>query len=333
VQLYIRRVFIMSDCRDLIPEYMRFMRGVVDSEDLPLNVSREILQEDRQTAIIKRGLTRKVLETLKRVKADDPDAYKRFWDMFGQVLKEGIVQDPRNRDAILKLCLVETSSEPRSTLEEYVSRMRGGQKDIYYITGGGASALRGSPKLEAFKKRGVEVLIQSDPIDEFWVTAAGKFDDREFVSVSSADVGLPDAEETEEERELAKKIEKELDDTGIAGKLKDAIAKLEGAAKSVEDVKLSARLVDSPATFVQKGGAVTPQMRAMFKAMGQEMPEEKRVLEINPSHPLIRKIADASEDDYADWATILLGLAQAADGEPVEDAGTFTKALSKMLGA
>ncbi|MDL2264280.1 molecular chaperone HtpG [Synergistaceae bacterium OttesenSCG-928-I11] len=329
IQLYIRRVFIMSDCRDLIPEYMRFVRGVVDSEDLPLNVSREILQEDRQTAMIKRSLTRKVLDALKKMKTDDAEAYKKFWGMFGIVLKEGIVQDSRNRETILKLCLVENSRGETTTLEEYVARMKDGQKGIYYIAGGDVEALRNSPKLEAFRKRDIEVLLLGDPVDEFWVTAAGKFGDHAFVSVASADIDLPDgdAEATDEERASAKKLE----DAGIAARLKEAMANLGGVAKSVEEVRLSTRLVDSPATFVQKGDPITPQMRAMFKAMGQEMPEEKRVLEINPSHPLVKRIADDAGDNYADWATLLLGVAQIADGEPIDNPAAFTKTLGKML--
>lgn len=328
VQLYIRRVFIMNDCRDLIPEYMRFVRGVVDSEDLPLNVSRELLQEDRQTAMIKRSLTRKVLDALKKMKSDDAETYKKFWDIFGVVLKEGIVQDLRNREAILKLCLAENSRGETTTLEEYASRMKDGQKDIYYIAGGDLASLRSSPKLEAFRKRDIEVLLLGDPVDEFWVTAAGKFGDHSFVSVSSADAVLPDGDTaTDEERASAKKLE----DAGIAGKLKEAMAGLGGVAKSVEEVRLSARLVDSPATFVQKGDPITPQMRAMFKAMGQEMPAEKRVLEINPTHPLIGRMADDTETGYADWATFLLGIAQIADGEPVDDPAAFTKTLEKMI--
>ncbi|MDR1885953.1 MAG: molecular chaperone HtpG [Synergistaceae bacterium] len=330
VQLYIRRVFIMNDCRDLVPEYMRFVKGVVDSEDLPLNVSRELLQQDRQTAMIKRSLTRKVLDSLKKLKQDRPDDYKKFWTAFGPVLKEGLVSDPKNGEAIMKLCLFDSSKGGKTTLEEYVGSMAEGQKSIYYLTGSSAASLAGSPKLESFKKRGVEALLLGDPVDELWA-AAGKFGDHQFVSVASADA-VPEGEPpaSEEELEQARHIE----ETGFLARIKDALSHQEGVAKSVEDVKLSTRLVDSPATFVQKGDPISSQMRTMFKAMGQEMPEEKRILELNPGHPLIKKIASEPEDDperFAMWSKVLTGLAQVADGEPVEDGRSFTATLTNLL--
>jgi molecular chaperone HtpG len=331
VQLYIRRVFIMNDCRDLIPEYMRFVKGVVDSEDLPLNVSREILQQDRQTAMIKRGLTRKILDSLRKIKQERPDDYKKFWESFGPVLKEGLLSDHKNGEAIMKLCLFHSSKGERTTLEDYVASMKEGQKSIYYITGSSIASLSGSPKLESFKKRGIEVLLLNDPVDELWAAAAGKFEDYPFLSVASAEVE-PEGEtdESEEDREAAKKIE----ETGFLAKIKDALSRREGAAKLVEDVRLSTRLVDSPATFVQVGDPVSAQMRNMFKAMGQDIPEEKRILELNPNHPLIKKIAstpEANKDEFETWSTILTGLAQVADGEPVDNGRAFTATLTKLL--
>jgi molecular chaperone HtpG len=331
VQLYIRRVFIMNDCRDLIPEYMRFVKGVVDSEDLPLNVSREILQQDRQTSMIKRSLTRKILDSLRRMKEDRPDDYKKFWTSFGPVLKEGLVSDQKNSEAIMKLCLFHSSKGERTTLEDYAASMKEGQKSIYYITGPSVSSLSNSPKLESFKKRGVEVLLLGDPVDELWAATAGKFEEYPFLSVASAEVE-PEGEgdESEEDRDAARKIE----ETGFLAGIKDALSRQEGIAKSVEDVRLSSRLVDSPATFVQVGDPVSAQMRNMFKAMGQDLPEEKRILELNPNHPLIRKIASAQETDRGEfeiWSTILTGLAQVADGEPVDNGRAFTATLTKLL--
>lgn len=330
VQLYIRRVFIMNDCRDMIPEYLRFVKGVVDSEDLSLNVSRELLQQDRQTAMIKRGLTRKVLDTLKKMKNERPEDYKKFWDTFGIVLKEGIVQDAKNRDAVLKLCFFDTSSGTRTTLEEYVGEMKDGQENIYYLTGAPLATLAHSPKLEMFRKRGIQVLLLADPVDEFWVGSVGKYEEHGFISIASEEVALPKTDETgdEEVREEAKKLE----DAGFAAKLKETLSHLDGIAKSVEDVKISTRLVDSPATFVQKGEPLSPHMRAMWKAMGQEAPAEKRVLEINPTHGLIQKISQDTESERLDeWAALLLGLASIADGEPVENGPDFTASLSKLL--
>ena len=195
VQLYIRRVFIMSDCRELIPEYLRFIKGVVDSEDLSLNISREILQQDRQTAMIKSSITRKVLDALKKMKADRPDEYKKFWQIFGMVLKEGIISDTKNREQIMKLCLLDSSKGEKTTLEEYVSRMADGQENIYYITGGPVKNLEISPKIEGFKKKNIEVLLLGDAVDEIWVNHARKFDEYDFVSVSQEDIALPEGSE------------------------------------------------------------------------------------------------------------------------------------------
>jgi molecular chaperone HtpG len=331
IQLYIRRVFIMNDCRDLIPEYLRFIMGVVDSEDLSLNVSRELLQQDRRTALIKNGVTRKVLDLLRKMKEDRPDDFKKFWDLFGVVLKEGIISDAKNREAIMKLCLFDTSgSGGRVSLDEYVASMRRDQKGIFYLSGGTSEMLASSPKLEAFRKRGVDVLLLCDPVDELWVQTAGIFDGHDFVSISSEDVKIP-GEDEGEGHETAKKVE----ESGIAPKLKEAVSKLGGSAANIEDVKVSSRLVDSPATFVQKGEAISLQMKRLFKSMGQDLPSDKRVLEINPSHPLILKIAaesgECGEDKLKEWAALLVGLASIADGEPVENGKDFTKTLVGLL--
>lgn len=323
VQLYIRRVFIMNDCSELIPEYLRFIKGVVDSEDLSLNISREILQQDRQTAMIKNNITRKVLDALKKMKTDRPEEFKNFWQMFGMVLKEGIISDTKNREQIMKLCLLDSSGGEKTTLEEYVSRMSDGQKNIYYITGGPVKNLEISPKIEGFKKKNIEVLLLGDAVDEIWVNHARKFGDYEFVSVSQEDIALPEGSgfDSTEGRE-------ELEKTGFVSKLKETLADM------VEDVKISTRLVDSPACFVQKGEPISPQMRNFFRSMGQEVPEEKKVLEVNPAHPLIKKIAAETEKgnaDVAEWANVLMGLASICEGEPVEDGRKFTMLLTKLL--
>jgi len=324
VQLYIRRVFIMNDCRDLIPEYLRFIKGVVDSEDLSLNVSREILQQDRQTVMIKNSITRKILDTLKKMKQDEPENYKKFWQLFGIVIKEGIISDTKNRENIMKLCLLDSSKGEKTTLDDYVSHMSDGQKKIYYITGSPVNVLAGSPKLETFKKEDIEVLLLGDPVDEIWVNNARKFGDYDFISVSAEEIDMPGAKSDKPEE-----ADKELEDTGLVSKLKESLA------NAVEDVKISSRLVDSPVCFVQKGEPISPQMRHFFRSMGQEVPEEKKVLEINPSHPLIKKIAAESKNtspaDMAEWADILMGLASISDGEPVTDGKKFTALLTKIL--
>ena len=323
IQLYIRRVFIMNDCRELIPEYLRFVKGVVDSEDLSLNVSREILQQDKQTVMIKNSLTRKILDSLRKMKLDRDEDYKKFWQIFGLVLKEGIVSDIKNREQIMKLCLLDSSNGGKTTIEQYVEHMAGGQKKIYYITGGSSENLANSPKLESFKKKNIEVLLLSDAVDEIWVNNARKFDEHDFVSVSSDDIELPEGMESEDNKD-----KETLEKSGFAGRIKDALSSL------VEDVKLSNRLVDSPACFVQRGEPISPQMRNFFRSMGQDVPEEKRVLELNPSHPLIKRAAAEAENENTDmkeWGALLMGLASISDGEPVADGKQFTDLISKLM--
>lgn len=323
VQLYIRRVFIMNDCKELIPEYMRFVKGVVDSEDLSLNVSREMLQQDRQTVQIKNSLTKKILDVLAKMKKDKPEEFGKFWQIFGVVVKEGIISDSRHREEIMKLCTFETSEGEKTSLEEYVINMPAGQDRIYYLTGSSLVNLRNSPKLEAFKKKNIKVLLLSDPVDEIWVNNVRKFDKYDFASASAENLELPDASDGKDT-----KAEEEIEKSGLVKKLKEALGGL------VEDVRVSNRLVDSPVCFVQKGEEISPQMRNFFKAMGQEVPEEKRVMEINPENPLIKKIAaeaEAQNFNAKDWSSLLMGLASIADGEPVPDGKQFTKLLSEML--
>jgi molecular chaperone HtpG len=324
IGLYIRRVFIMNDCRDLIPEYMRFVRGVVDSEDLPLNVSREILQQDSLTAMIKRGVVRKVLDTLRKMKSDRPDDYKKFWGMFGEVMKEGIVQDLKNRDAIMKLAMFKSTISGETSLEDYAANMKSGQKSIYYITGGKSDALANSPKLEAFNSRGIDVLLLRDTIDEIWVPAVREFDSHPFVSVSAADMEI--------EGEGEHKDEPAPDNDDFVSWLKEALKGME-VFKQVEDVRYSSRLVGSPATFVQKGEPISPQMRNFFRSMGQDVPPEQKVLEINAAHPLVKHISALEPDDESakNWAVLLAGLASVSDGEPVTDPAAFTGTLEKLL--
>lgn len=323
IQLYIRRVFIMSDCKDLMPEYLRFVKGVVDSENLSLNVSREILQQDRTTAVIKKSLTHKILDALKKMKTEDAEKYDKFWKNFGVVLKEGLISDFKNKELIMDLCLFDSSKGGQTTLESYISNMQNEQKKIYYITGASSEQLAKSPKLEAFKGRGIEVLLLGDTVDEIWVNNMPKFKDYDFLSIAAEDVDLPDSS-TEEENKGKEKIEK----SGFVDKIKKALS------DSVEDVKLSTRLVDSPACYVQKGEAISPHMRNFFKSMGQEVPEEKRILELNPNHSLVKQAVEYSEKDDSnmkDWGEIFLALASIADGEPVANGKEFTDLLSKMI--
>jgi molecular chaperone HtpG len=306
-----------------MPEYLRFVRGVVDSEDLPLNVSREILQQDSLTALIKRGLVRKVLDALKKMKSDKPEEYKKFWGMFGEVIKEGIVSDAKNRETFMKLALFNASKSGQTPLEDYVANMREGQKSIYYIAGGKSDALSSSPKLEIFRDRGIDVLLLSDPIDELWISSVREFESHSFANASAADTEIEGGADEG-------KPEETPGDSLISG-IKDALKEL-GRFASVEDVRYSTRLVGSPATFVQKGEPMSPQMRNFFRSMGQEAPPEHKVLEINASHPLVRKIADREGQDMKDCAVLLAGLASISDGEPLPDPTAFTETLGKLLG-
>ena len=314
VDLFIKRVFIMKDCRDLIPSYLRFVKGVVDSEDLPLNVSREILQQDMRTSAIKKSLVKKTLDKLAKMQKQDKEKYAAFWRTFGVVLKEGLMQDTQNQEAILKLCIFETSKGEKTSIEDYVLHMEPGQEKIYYLASSAGDAVASSPKLETFKKRGINVLLLKDPIDEIWVHHVTKFDKYDFVSVASE----------EAEKETGEDVKDEGQYKDFTDEVKKSLGNL------VEEVKISHRLVDSPVCFTQKGEEISPQMRNLFKAMGQPVPEEKRVLEVNPTNPLIKQIME-SKDKIADYATILYALAQASEGESIKNPAEFTAKLTKLL--
>ncbi len=314
IDLFIKRVFIMKDCKDLIPSYLRFVKGVVDSEDLPLNVSREILQQDMRTSAIKKSVVKKVLEKLSKLQKKEAEKYAEFWNTFGMVLKEGLMQDTANQESILKLCVFETSKGEKTSIEDYVLHMEPGQEKIYYLASTAGESVINSPKLESFKKRGLNVLLLKDPIDEIWVHNVPKFDKYDFVSVSS--------------EEAAKETGEEVKDEGQYKDFTDEIKKSLGDL--VEEVKISHRLVDSPVCFTQKGEEISPQMRNFFKSMGQPVPEEKRVLEVNPANPLIKKMME-DKDKIVDYSTVLYALAQAADGESIKNAADFTAKLTALL--
>ncbi len=329
VSLYIKRVFIMHDCRELIPEYLRFVKGVVDSEDLSLNVSREILQQNRIVAMIKQNLTRKVLDTLKNHKKESREQYETFWRQFGVVLKEGLVTDAKNRVPLLELALFPSTAGDARSLGDYTAGMPEEQREIYFITGSRLETLRHSPKLELFKARGIEVLLLADPVDEIWLSHCDEFEGKKFRPVAADDLDV----------EAVKKIKpadapEETTEESGGWELPGALAKiLEG---KVAEVRASSRLVDSPACFVSESDAPSEQMRRMMKSMGHTLPEEKKILEINRKHPLIQKIdslrcENSDSQALEDWAGTLYDLALIADGELPQDTGAFTKRLSNLL--
>ena len=277
VQLYVRRVFIMDDCEALVPEYLRFVKGVVDAADLSLNVSREILQQDRQISAIRRRLVKKVLSTVKTMMTDEPEKYATFWEQFGRALKEGLLSDHDNQGAILEVCSFASThdAEKPTTLAAYVERMREGQEHVYYMTGDSRTAIEASPHMEALRERGYEVLLLTDPIDEVWVDQVPGFEGKELRSIAKGQVDL----ETEEQKEKAGAQREEF--AGLLGWMGTTLT------DEVKEVRLSSRLTTSPACLVNDEHDMSPTLEKMYRAMGQQMPTVKRILELNPTHPLV----------------------------------------------
>lgn len=330
LQLYVKRVLIMDDCEALLPPYLRFVKGVVDAQDLSLNVSREILQQDRHIRMIQRRLTKKVLSSVKEMKANEPDKYAAFWREFGAVLKEGLFGDPDNRDALLAVAsFASTHAEDgATTLQQYVERMKDGQDDIYYMTGESRQSIENSPHMEAFRARGVEVLLLTDPVDEVWVDAVGEFEGKPLRSVAKGEIDLDvqGDEQADAEREKQGEVY-----AGLLGWLKEQLA------EEVKDVRLSTRLTVSPACVVSDAHDLTPALENMYRAMGQEVPATKRILELNPSHPLVEGLNQAYQEEREDrtelveTAELLHGLAVLAEGGQPKEPARFVKLVAERL--
>ncbi|MGH3911465.1 MAG: molecular chaperone HtpG, partial [Pseudonocardiaceae bacterium] len=283
VQLYVKRVFIMDDCAELMPEYLRFVKGVVDAADLSLNVSREILQRDRQIQLMRRRLVKKVLSAVKTMMTDKPDSYATFWREFGRAVKEGLLDDVENRDAILNIASFDSThdAEAQTTLGQYVERMTAGQQHIYYLTGESRAGIESSPHMEAFRARGFEVLVLTDPIDEMWVGTVPGFDGKQFQSIAKGQVDL----DTDEEKSTAEARQKDFAD--LLAWMTTALS------DEVKEVRLSSRLTTSPACIVGDTHDLSPTLEKMYRAMGQELPQIKRILELNPTHPLVTRLHNA----------------------------------------
>ena len=329
IALYIRRVFIMHDCTELIPEYLRFLRGVVDSEDLPLNISREILQKDRASLAIRSGLVRKVLDTLRTALAKEREQYRSFWKEFGAVLKEGIFADEKNRQTLLGISLFASSTEKDPvTLEEYVGRMKPDQHAIWYLTGTSVEGMKASPHLELLAARGYEVLLLDDPVDELWTQGVTEFQGKPLRSVAKGEAEVGGGEEREKARELRKAAEGEF------GPLCQA---LQGFLDhEVKEVRVSGRLTASPACLVGETHDMTPQLEKLLRHMGRDLPPVKRVLEINPEHPVLQGLrnlhaADAADPRLPEFAQVLLGQAQLAEGAELADPTGFSRRVAKLL--
>ncbi len=330
VQLYVKRVFIMDDCEALMPPYLRFVKGVVDAQDLSLNVSREILQQDRQIQLMHRRLAKKVLSTVKDMMSAQPERYATFWREFGRVLKEGLLNDAESRDAILGVSSFATThdKEQPTTLRQYVERMKDGQEHIYFLTGESRQSIENSPHMEAFAAQGVEVLLLTDPVDEVWVEAVPEFDGRQLRSVAKGEVELG----TEEENK-AKESEREKQQEEYAGLLTWMTDRL---SENIKEVRLSSRLTVSPACIVSDTHDVTPALENLYRAMGQAVPHVKRILELNPGHPLVsglnRAHAERPEDTgLEETAELLHSMALLAEGGELSDPSRFVKLMADRL--
>ncbi|MEU9526315.1 molecular chaperone HtpG [[Kitasatospora] papulosa] len=334
VQLYVKRVFIMDDCEALMPTYLRFVKGVVDAQDLSLNVSREILQQDRQIEMMRRRLVKKVLSTVKDMRSGSPEKYDTFWKEFGRVLKEGLFQDFENRDAILEISSFASTQDEEglTTLRSYVERMKEGQEQIYYMTGESRAAMESSPHMEAFRAKGFEVLLLTDPVDEVWVQSVPEFDGKPLQSISKGEVDL---DTDEEKKEVEAEREKQQQD--YAGLLTWMTEQL---GDTVKEVRLSSRLTVSPACIVSDTHDVTPALENMYRAMGQEVPQIKRILELNPSHALIsglkkayteRKDEEGAGTELAETAELVHGLALLSDGGELSDPSRFSRLMANRL--
>ena len=336
LQLYVKRVFITDDCDDLMPAYLRFVRGIVDSEDLPLNISREMLQHNVVVKRIRSALIRRVFNELKKKAEKDPEEFSEFWENFGAVLKEGLYEDHENRDKILEIVRFNsTASDKLISLAEYVERMKKGQTEIYYISGEGLDLVKASPQLEGFKARGIEVLLMTDPVDEFWLPMVGQFDDKPFTSATSGGVDLSKIKNVKDKKENDDKNEaKKADDASVA---KLILALKESLGETVKDVCSSDRLTDSAVCLVAGEGDMDLHLERMLKMQGQmEVPTAARVLEINPAHPLIIKMSEVvnkptKKTALNDMALLLFDQARIIEGEPVSDPAAFSQRLNSIL--
>ncbi len=324
LKLYVKRVFIMDDSSKLLPRYLRFIRGVIDSEDLPLNVSREILQQTRDLRVIRDGTTKRVLSMLEDLAANRAADYDKFWAMFGNVLKEGLGEDPSNKDRIAKLLrFVSTSSEgkPSVTLEGYISRMKTGQNSVYYVTGETTEAAAKSPLLELFRKKDIEVLLLSGPIDEWMTQFMTEFDGKQLVNIAKGDLDLGELSDAEEKEEKAK-VQTEYQP--LVERFKESLG------DEVEDVRMTLRLTDSPACIVTDPNALNPAFVRMMRAAGQDVPDPKPILELNPNNPLVSRLKESGAFS-GEWAKLLLEQAQLMAGEQLKDPAGFVKRMNQML--
>ncbi|MFD2368284.1 molecular chaperone HtpG [Pseudoduganella sp. GCM10020061] len=332
IKLYVKRVFIMDDAEQLMPTYLRFIKGVIDSNDLPLNVSREILQESRDVRVIREGSTKRILSMLEDMATSEDqamkDKYATFWTEFGQVLKEGIGEDATNKDRIAKLLRFSSthhdSAEQTVSLADYIGRMKEGQDKIYYVTGDTFNAAKSSPHLEIFRKKGVEVLLMTDRVDEWMLSFLTEFEGKELVSIAKGGLDLGKLEDEAEKKEHE---QTESDYKELVEKMKATLG------DKAKDVRVTFRLTDSPACLVADEHELSGHLVRMLKAAGQNAPESKPILEINPNHPLVTRLKyeNADSAQFADWSHILFDQALLAEGGSLTDPAAFVKRINELL--
>lgn len=322
LKLYVRRVFIMDDAEQLMPAYLRFVRGVVDSGDLPLNVSRELLQSNQVIESIRTASTRRVLDMLDKLSKDEPEKFKKFITAFGPVLKEGPAEDHTNREKIAKLFRFSSTHDDNPdqnvSLDDYISRMKSDQDKIYYVIADGFFAAKNSPHLEIFRKKGIEVLLLSEKIDEWWVAHLNTYADKKLQSVTKGDLDID--KETPED---AKKIEEQYSD--VIKRIKDALG------EKVKEVRTTNRLTDSPACLVTEEDEMSAHLQRLLQASGQPFHGSQPILEINPDHPLIQHLKNTNDSEFKNWSEILFDQALLAEGGQLEDPGSFVKRMNQLL--
>lgn len=327
LKLFVQRVFIMDKAEEFLPFYLRFIKGVLDTNDLSLNVSREILQKDPQVDSMKSALTKRVLDMLSKMAKNEPETYQKFWKEFGQVLKEGPGEDYANREKVAKLLRFSSTEEAKEeqtvSLDDYIGRMKEGQEKIYYLVAESFNAVKSSPHLEVFRKKGIEVLLLSDRIDEWLMSHLHEFDGKHFEDVGRGDLDLGKLE-SDEDKSAKEEIEKSNED--LVKRIQDVLK------DQVEAVRVTHRLTESPACLVVGANDMGAQMRRIMEAAGQSVPESKPVFEINPEHPLIIRLDhETDEDRFAELSKVLLDQARLAEGGQLTDPGAYVQRLNKLL--
>lgn len=327
VKLFVRRVFIMDEAEKLMPRYLRFVKGVVDSDDLPLNVSREILQHNRKIDTIRQANVKRVLGSLEKLAENDPEKYQTFWDQFGKVMKEGPAEDFGNKEKIAGLLRFASThnekDEQTVSLADYISRMREGQEKIYYITADSPAAARFSPHLELLKKKEIEVLLLSDRVDEWLVTSLTEYEGKTLQSVAKGELDLGDLEDKEEQESQEKQAEEHK---ALLDRMQEVLK------ESVKEIRLSHRLTDSPACLVVEEHDMSANLARVLKSVGQDAPQTKPIMEINSSHPLVERLeSESDEERFGDLAKVLFDQAQLAEGGQLDDPASFVRRLNSLM--